>query len=126
MTTLDALTTFGGDFLGRIHYRRGTHFEGRRGPFSRRAEMAVVGSTVFRGYPQTTRFVPARSHTDRTWALRTPTKDIVEAFSLIDAPDLKPRYNIAPTRQIAAIKLDPESGTRKLSLLRLGPHSVLG
>ena len=41
-------------------------------------------------------------------------------FGLADAPELKPRYNIAPTQQIAAIKLDPESGTRKLSLLRWG------
>jgi putative SOS response-associated peptidase YedK len=29
------------------------------------------------------------------FTLRTPTNAIVEAFSLIDAPDLKPRYNIA-------------------------------
>ena len=41
-------------------------------------------------------------------------------FGLIEAPELKPRYNIAPTQQIVAIKLDPESGTRQLSLLRWG------
>jgi putative SOS response-associated peptidase YedK len=54
------------------------------------------------------------------FTLRTPTKAIVEAFHLVDAPELKPRYNIAPTQQIAAIKLDPETGTRQLSLLRWG------
>jgi putative SOS response-associated peptidase YedK len=54
------------------------------------------------------------------FTLRTPTKAIVEAFSLIDAPDLNPRYNIAPTQQIAAIRLDPDTGTRKLSLLHWG------
>ena len=54
------------------------------------------------------------------FTLRTPTKDIVRAFGLADAPDLKPRYNIAPTQQVAAIKLDPETGTRRLSLLRWG------
>ena len=54
------------------------------------------------------------------FTLRTSTKDIVAAFSLIDAPDLKPRYNIAPTQQIAAIKLDPETGTRQLSMCRWG------
>jgi putative SOS response-associated peptidase YedK len=52
------------------------------------------------------------------FTLRTPTKAIVEAFHLADALDLLPRYNIAPTQQIAAIKLDPETGTRQLSLLR--------
>ena len=48
------------------------------------------------------------------FTLRTPTKDIVKAFGLVDAPGLKPRYDIAPTQQIAAIKLDPETGTRQL------------
>jgi putative SOS response-associated peptidase YedK len=54
------------------------------------------------------------------FTLRTPTKDIVKAFGLADAPDIKPRYNIAPTQQIAAIKLDPETGIRQLSMLRWG------
>jgi putative SOS response-associated peptidase YedK len=54
------------------------------------------------------------------FTLRTPTKAIVEAFELIDAPELKLRYNIAPTQPIAAIKLDPETGTRQLTLLRWG------
>ena len=55
------------------------------------------------------------------FTLRTSTKDIVKkAFSLIDAPDLKPRFNIAPTQQIAAIKLNPETGTRQLSQFRWG------
>jgi putative SOS response-associated peptidase YedK len=54
------------------------------------------------------------------FTLRTPSKDIVAAFGLIDAPDLKPRFNIAPTQQIAAIKLDPETGTRELSQFRWG------
>jgi putative SOS response-associated peptidase YedK len=43
------------------------------------------------------------------FTLRTPTKDIVKAFGLVDAPDLKPRFNIAPTQRIAAIKFDPET-----------------
>ena len=49
-----------------------------------------------------------------------PAKEIVTAFGLIDAPNLKPRFNIAPTQQIAAIKLDPETGTRKLFMYRWG------
>src|SRR5262245_48342101 len=54
------------------------------------------------------------------FTLRTSTKAIVEAFGLSDAPDFNPRYNIAPTQEIAAIKLDPDTGTRQLSLLRWG------
>ena len=54
------------------------------------------------------------------FTLRTPTQEIVKAFGLLDTPDLKPRYNIAPTQQIAAMRLDPESGTRKLSMFRWG------
>jgi putative SOS response-associated peptidase YedK len=54
------------------------------------------------------------------FTLRTSTKDIVKQFGLLDAIDLKPRYNIAPTQHIAAIKLDPETGTRKLSMCRWG------
>jgi putative SOS response-associated peptidase YedK len=54
------------------------------------------------------------------FTLRTPTKDIVKAFGLTDAPDLFPRYNIAPTQQIAAIRLDPETGTQQLSMYRWG------
>jgi putative SOS response-associated peptidase YedK len=54
------------------------------------------------------------------FTLRTPTKDIVKAFGLTEAPDLKPRFNIAPTQQVAAIRLDAEVGIRRLSLLRWG------
>jgi putative SOS response-associated peptidase YedK len=54
------------------------------------------------------------------FTLRTPTKAIVEAFGLIDAPDLKPRFNIAPTQPVAAIRLDPDTGTRQLSMFRWG------
>lgn len=43
---------------------------------------------------------------------------ISKAFGLTDALDLEPRYNIAPTQQVAAITLDPETGTRQLSMLR--------
>jgi putative SOS response-associated peptidase YedK len=54
------------------------------------------------------------------FTLRTPTKAIVEAFGLTSAPDLKPRFNIAPSQQVAAIRLDPKLGGRQLSLLRWG------
>jgi putative SOS response-associated peptidase YedK len=54
------------------------------------------------------------------FTLRASTKAIVKAFHLSDAPDLKPRYNIAPTQQIASIRLDSATGTRQLSLLHWG------
>jgi putative SOS response-associated peptidase YedK len=54
------------------------------------------------------------------FTLRTPTNEIVKAFGLTDAPDLQPRYNIAPTQQVVAIRLDPETGTRQLSMYRWG------
>ena len=60
------------------------------------------------------------------FTLRTPTKAIVEAFGLLDVPDLKPRFNIAPTQQVAAIKLDPETGSRQLVTSALGSYSGLG
>jgi putative SOS response-associated peptidase YedK len=54
------------------------------------------------------------------FTLRTPTKDIVRAFGLSDALELKPRFNIAPTQQVAAIRLNTDTGTRQLSMYRWG------
>ena len=54
------------------------------------------------------------------FTLRTPTKDIVAAFGLTDAPDLPPRYNIASTQEVAAIRLNPHTRTRQLGFLRWG------
>ena len=54
------------------------------------------------------------------YTLRTPTRDVVEAFGLANSLDLTPRYNIAPTQQVPAVWLDLESGTRQLSLFRWG------
>jgi putative SOS response-associated peptidase YedK len=50
--------------------------------------------------------------------LRTPTQQLVEFFDLVLAPDLMPRYNIAPTQPVAAIRQTIRS--RELSLLRWG------
>jgi len=44
----------------------------------------------------------------------------MKAFRLAEAPDLMPRYNVAPTQQVAAIRLNPETGTRQLSMFRWG------
>lgn len=53
--------------------------------------------------------------------LRTPTHQLVEIFDLVrvpDAADLAPRYNIAPTQPVAAIR-QTDLG-RELALLRWG------
>ena len=54
------------------------------------------------------------------FTLRTPTHAIVEAFELAAVADLPLHYNIAPTQNVAAVRLDPQSRKRQLSLLRWG------
>ncbi|HJP37082.1 MAG TPA: SOS response-associated peptidase [Gammaproteobacteria bacterium] len=57
------------------------------------------------------------------FAMFTPLADIVSQFGVNDPPALDPRYNIAPTQPVAAIRADSE-GLRSLDLLRWGlvPH----
>ncbi|HUG93913.1 MAG TPA: SOS response-associated peptidase [Planctomycetaceae bacterium] len=50
--------------------------------------------------------------------LRTPTQQLVEFFDLALAPELEPRYNIAPTQPVAAIRRTARG--RELSLVRWG------
>lgn len=45
---------------------------------------------------------------------------VAEHFRLEEEPPLEPRYNIAPSQPVAAIRLDPDSGRRKLVMLRWG------
>lgn len=47
------------------------------------------------------------------FALKNP-KALREAFNLADTPELKPRYNIAPTQDIAIIRFSPAG--RRLSM----------
>lgn len=54
------------------------------------------------------------------FTLRTPAKDIAEVFHLLDVPDLRPRYNIAPTQPVAAVRLNPKEGHRELVMLHWG------
>lgn len=57
------------------------------------------------------------------FALKAPPAELVQRFCLDECADLKPRYNIPPGTDIAAIRLSPE-GKRVLHLLRWGlvPH----
>ena len=54
------------------------------------------------------------------FTLRTKAEEIVLHFMLADMPILKPRYNIAPTQNVATIRFDLQRGSRQLSLLRWG------
>jgi putative SOS response-associated peptidase YedK len=48
-----------------------------------------------------------------------PEQDWMEEFGVPEPPDLTPRYNIAPTQDIVAIRRGP-SGVRRAGLLRWG------
>jgi putative SOS response-associated peptidase YedK len=54
------------------------------------------------------------------FTLRTPTAILVEQFQLGGAPQLTPRFNIAPTQPIALVRLSPGDDTRRLTLARWG------
>jgi putative SOS response-associated peptidase YedK len=54
------------------------------------------------------------------FVLMTVGRDLAERFELEEVPDLVPRYNIAPTQMIAAIRREPDKSTRRLSLLKWG------
>jgi putative SOS response-associated peptidase YedK len=52
------------------------------------------------------------------FTLRTPARDLVEIFELLREPEMSPRYNIAPTQNVAFIRQDGKS--REFSLMRWG------
>jgi len=45
---------------------------------------------------------------------------IAEQFKITNPPLFTPRYNIAPSQPIAAIRIDPDTATRTLAMLRWG------
>ena len=54
------------------------------------------------------------------FTLRTPAKDLAEILRLADIPDLRPRYNIAPTEPVVAVRANPKNGHRGLVTLHWG------
>lgn len=54
--------------------------------------------------------------------------EVAEAFSLDDAPELAPRFNIAPTQPVAVVGVQPKTGRRGLAMLTWGlvPRASLG
>jgi len=60
------------------------------------------------------------------FTLRAPASQIAEQFSLFDAPELRPRYNIAPTQPVPVVRLQPDGegndkpdGERRRELVHL-------
>jgi putative SOS response-associated peptidase YedK len=59
------------------------------------------------------------------FTLRTPTAVLVEHFDLrpngaAGPPSVRPRYNIAPTQDVAVVRASPASGSRELAWLHWG------
>jgi len=54
------------------------------------------------------------------FTLITPAETIAEQFQLPEVPSLSPRYNIAPTQPVAAVRQPPGNGGRELAMLRWG------
>lgn len=54
------------------------------------------------------------------FTLTTPGDALAEAFGLDEPPDVPPRYNIAPTQPVAAVRRIPAGAPRSVSLLRWG------
>jgi len=54
------------------------------------------------------------------FTLRTTPKILAEAFSLPEAPDLFPRFNIAPGQTVAVVRQKPQAEGWELALLRWG------
>ena len=54
--------------------------------------------------------------------------EVAEAFGLDEAPELAPRYNIAPTQPVAVVGIQPGTGRRGLAMLAWGlvPRRSLG
>jgi len=54
------------------------------------------------------------------FALFAPGQDVAEQFGVVIDHEIAPRYNIAPTQPVAAIRLDGNSGERELTYFSWG------
>jgi putative SOS response-associated peptidase YedK len=54
------------------------------------------------------------------FTLRTPAHEIAKQFQLGEVPDLPPRYNIAPTQDVATVRINPKTEKREFALLHWG------
>lgn len=54
------------------------------------------------------------------FSLTSSAEELATLFDLETAPELPPRYNIAPTQMVAGVRLDADKGKRELTLFRWG------
>ncbi|MEM9682947.1 MAG: SOS response-associated peptidase [Pseudomonadota bacterium] len=54
------------------------------------------------------------------YSLTTPTEGLRALFGFDELPNLPPRYNIAPTQDVAAVRSSPDNGKRSFTLFRWG------
>jgi putative SOS response-associated peptidase YedK len=54
------------------------------------------------------------------FTLKTPVETLAEVFELPKVPELPPRFNIAPSEAIAAVRMAGQDIQRELALLRWG------
>jgi len=54
------------------------------------------------------------------FTLTTSGQIIAELFKLSGVPDIKPRYNIAPTQSVATVTVEPEKMQRHFQFMRWG------
>jgi len=54
------------------------------------------------------------------FTLNTSSQIIAEFFKLSEVPDMKPRYNIAPTQSLATVTVTPQQIQRQFQFMRWG------
>ena len=54
------------------------------------------------------------------FTLTSPGEVLAEFFELVDVPDVRPRYNIAPTQPAPVVRIDGEVDARRLDLFHWG------
>ena len=54
------------------------------------------------------------------FVLRAPFSELVRLYNITNNLNLKPRYNISPTEDIAVVRADPGGTARRLDMLRWG------
>ena len=54
------------------------------------------------------------------FTLTAPADVIAAFFDLVSIPDLAPRYNIAPTQQVAVVRCEQANNHRRLDLMHWG------
>lgn len=54
------------------------------------------------------------------FTLFDPAVSLAEGFGLGEVPSLSPRYNIAPSQEVAAVRIPAGGGARELAMMRWG------